>query len=173
MQEMSPKAIELALTAIEDQVPSRAEIQTVLTAYASYVGLQSLKLDERGIAECIVDDELPLTFLHLPHLPGIIVAAPLPGDATRDDALLRGLLRANLSWSNTQGGSFALLPPLREPMLCRLIPLVKIDAATLDRELASFVDLVRAWHVEIELYLDHLPDPPPDPPDRPAPMLRV
>ncbi len=61
-----------------------------------------------------------------------------------------------MSWQQTQGGSFAILPPAEEPMLCRLIPLVAMDPDLLDQQLAAFVELAQDWYDQIDLYLDRL-----------------
>ncbi len=78
----------------------------------------------------------------------------------------------------TQGGSFAMLPGRAELMLCRLIALPERDALRLDRELAGFVDLVRAWRDEIEDQLEDEEEPDSEPPvgdrpERPTEFMRV
>jgi hypothetical protein len=101
-------------------------------------------------------EAIDVCLLHLPHLAGIVAAAPMPAEVLDDAAGLRGLLQANMSWQQTQGGSFAILPAAEEPMLCRLIPLVAMDPDLLDQQLAAFVELAQDWYDQIDLYLDRL-----------------
>jgi hypothetical protein len=69
-------------------------------------------------------------------------------------AIARRLLQANLSVELTQGGSFVMLPGQTMPMLCRLITVPADGADQLDRELAMFVELVRAWRDELDDFED-------------------
>ncbi len=143
---------------------SRADVQKILDQLAGHLGIASLKLDAEGSVELLVDDEVPLTLVHLPGFPGVIVSAPLPDAPGARGDLLLYLLQANMSWTMTRGGAFGILPaagpgPGTELRLCRHLLLPDRDLARIDRELSTFVDDLIRWTEEIDLYLDTLDGP--------------
>jgi hypothetical protein len=165
---------------------SRADVQQILDQLARHLGIAALTLDGDGSAELLIDDEVPLTLIHLPGFPGLVVSAPLPDAPGARGDLLLYLLQANMSWTMTRGGAFGILPAAgpgseTELRLCRHLLLADRDLARIDRELGTFVDDLIRWTEEIDLYLDSLDGPdqdatgqaleptPDDGPQRPPP----
>jgi hypothetical protein len=148
--------LERTLVELAERQWSREEVSGLVAAFGRSKGAEGLGLDANGMAWLTIDDAIDVCLIHLPHLAGLVAAAPMPQEVLDDAAGLRGLLQANMSWPQTQGGSFAILPAADEPMLCRLIPLVAMDPDLLDQQLAAFVELAQDWYDRIDLYLDHL-----------------
>jgi hypothetical protein len=146
----SSDQIEAALQHMGEAKLTRDDVQKILNQFAKHIGLEALPLDKDGSVQITIDDSIELSLVHLPHFPGVVAASPLPQKAAKNSDILRRLLQANMSWSNTHGGCFAILPPQNELMLCRLTSLVTGNIEVLDQELAAFVDLVKHWTKEIE-----------------------
>lgn len=172
MTELGDKC-DAALQEIYGRTFERADAEAVLADLARHIGCERLELDEQGVAEITVDGDVDVMLLHLPHLPGLVAAAVVAEDAADGGALARRLLQANMSWAVTHGGTFAMLPGRPEVMLCRLVALAGRDVAGLDRELATFVDLVRVWRDEIEEDLEDAEPPEIKGPDVPRDFIRA
>lgn len=140
-------AIELELARTREVQLSREDVNDVVHGLGEIIGIEDLALDEQGVVELIIDDDVELSLIHLSNLPGIVAAAPMPEGTERNPRVLRKVLQTNMSWATTQGGSFVFVPP--RLALCRLVPLSSRDSSRLDRELAMFVDLVGAWKREV------------------------
>lgn len=150
--------IEAELARLRETQLNREQVDEIVAGLGKIIGVDDLALDESGVAELVVDEDIELSLIHLPHFPGIVAAIPMPEGAENDGQLLRKLLQANMSWAMTQGGSFAFVPP--RVALGRLIPLTQTDSERLDRELAAFVELATAWRNEITEYLNAGEDDP-------------
>ena len=136
---------------------TRDDVAEVLRDYGNHIGVRDLEMDEHGAGGLRFDDDgLELALAHLPQFPGIVAVAELDPAIRRDAELLKRLLQANLSWQLTLGGCFAVIPPRKALVLCRLIGFLDRDLERIDREFASFVDLVRRWQeaLEVGLLLD-------------------
>ena len=157
MATIDSSAIEAELARLRDTQLNREDVDEIVRGLGKIVGIDDLALDESGVAELVVDDDIELSLLHLPTLPGIVAAVCMPDGAENNDALLRRLLQSNMSWALTQGGCFAYVPP--RLALCRLIPLAPSDSERLDRELAAFVELCKAWRREITDFLSGVAQP--------------
>lgn len=140
--------LESELAKLRETELSREEVNKILHGLGEIIGIEDLALDEHGVVELTIDDTLEVSLIHLQNFPGIVVAIAMPKGSEESAAVLRKLLQVNMSWSLTQGGSFVYVPP--QVALCRLIPLTSGDSARLDRELATFVALGKAWQAEIE-----------------------
>lgn len=145
-------AIESELARLRETQLDRAQIDEIIRELGEIIGVEELELDESGVAELFIDDDVELSLIHLPAFPGIVAAIPMPEGAENDGPLLRRLLQSNMTWALTQGGSFVLAPP--RVALCRLIPLANQDSERLDRELAMFVELAMSWRDEVAAYLN-------------------
>lgn len=150
--------IETALQHMSQAKLSRQDVQAILTQYAKHIGVEALALNKEGTVQITIDNETELSLVHLPHFPGLIVASPMPKKASQHRAILCELLQANMSWEMTHGGSFAMLPPGNDLMLCRLVSLATGDIELLDRELAAFVGLAQHWHKKITADLESIAD---------------
>lgn len=151
MAVMTPEAIDAAFQRMHDQAFGRDEAQALLDGLSAHLEMERLVLNEDGAAEMTVDGDLDVSLLHIPPLPGLVVAAAVADEGAE---IARRLLQANLSFELTQGGSFVMLPGQTVPMLCRLITVSPDNADQLDRELALFVELVRAWRDELDDFED-------------------
>ena len=136
---------------------AREDVDAVLEELAERLGIDTLALDENNATELIVDDEIALYLVYLNHLPGLIAAIPMPPGVADSPELLASLLRTNMFWDQTHGGTFGMVPGLEEPMLCRLIVLTERDAEKLDQELATFVELGKTWREELASRGDQQP----------------
>ena len=141
--------LDRTLHRLREVVLTRKDVDAVLQALAARWGVDAIALDESNSAELAVDGEIPLYLIHLPHLPGLVAAIPMPPGVADSPRTLAELLRANLSWQLTQGGTFGMAPGLDQPMLCRLVLLAGMDSAALDNELASFADFAKAWREDL------------------------
>jgi hypothetical protein len=148
---LDSNAIESELARLRETQLDRAQIDEIVRGLGELIGVEGLELDESGVAELVIDDDVELSLIHLPAFPGVVAAIPMPEGAENDGPLLRKLLQTNMTWALTQGGSFVFVPP--RVALCRLIPLAPSDSERLDRELATFVELAKAWRNEITAYL--------------------
>lgn len=144
-------AIENELARLQETQLNRDDINEIVRELGEIVGVDDLALDEAGVAELIVDDEIELSLLYLPALPGIVAAISMPEGPEENEQLLRKLLQTNMSWTMTQGGCFVYVPP--RIALCRLVPLTAHDSERLDHELAAFVELGKTWKTEINNFL--------------------
>jgi hypothetical protein len=148
--------LERTLAQLADKQWSREEVSGLIGAFGRSKGAEGLALDEGGMVWLTIDEASEVCLIHLPHLAGLVAAAPMPAEVLDAPAALRGLLQANMSWPQTQGGCFGIVPPADEPMLCQLIPLAALDPDLLDQRLAGFVELAQDWYDQIDLYLDQL-----------------
>ncbi len=139
---------------IAGAAPSRNDVARLVADFGAHIGVPDLRLDETGQACITLEDGLVVSLLHQGMRPSLMVAAPMPPEATDNEAVLRSLLKANMSWPQTNGGTFALAQDSAIPMLMCLIPLPSLDVQTLDRQMAEFIDLVRYWHGQIETFSD-------------------
>jgi hypothetical protein len=140
---------------------TREDVDAVLTDLAKRLGMESLTLDENNAADLVIDDAVDLSLLYLDHFPGLMAAMPLPQENGCMPARLLRLLQANMSWAMTHGGTFAMLPGQKDPVLCRLFVLLDRDAERLEQELARFVELGIAWReaLEVDEEPENLPPP--------------
>ena len=152
--------LELELLQLTDKRWSREEVSRLIAAFGREKGADGLALDENGLVWLTIDDASEVCLIHLPHLAGLVAAAPLPPESLDDEQVLRALLQANMSWQHTQGGIFAIAPPADEPMICQLIPLAAMDPGLLEEGLAAFVALAQGWSDQIEQYLDQAAEGP-------------
>ncbi|MEM7021001.1 MAG: type III secretion system chaperone [Pseudomonadota bacterium] len=150
--------IEAAIRKASSAHLTRDDVQGRLNEAARHLEIDSLCLDQNGVASMAIDDETELLLMHRPHLPGIVVAVPMPAEAAAHVGVLRQLLRANLSWTSTQGGSFGLVPGTQAPLLSRLILLNGIHAEELAKQITSFIVFAEGWLAKIELELTHQQD---------------
>lgn len=157
-EENQSEALETAIMEVADAAWTRADVEDLIAAFAERTGTPGLALDEDGVARMSVDDEIDIALIHYAHFQGLVAASPMPPEVRGDDVVLRALLRANMSWSETKGGTFGMMPQGNVPVLCRLIPFVSMDAEALGVHLAEFIGLVREWHAEIYTYLDSAED---------------
>ena len=154
---MQAETIETLIQQAATTQLSRADVQEILDGLAGHLGLDQLKLDQDGAAELVIDDELPLTLIHIDGIPGVLLHAPMPDQPEHRGPLLRYLLQANMSWALTGGGAFAMGPD-GDLALCRHLLLADRDLERIDRELAAFADQATGWIEHIELYLDAIED---------------
>lgn len=133
----------------------RAEVEGLVRALGRHIGLPELALDAEGEAELVIAGDVELSLVHLPQLPGIVVAAPIPNVPVARPEYLKIMMQANMSWRLTRGGAFVMLPGRDDVMLCCLIVLSAGENAVerLDRELADIVAYVRFWQAEIDTAL--------------------
>jgi len=151
--------LENTLLQVRQATLSREDVDAVLEELAERLGIDSLALDESNATELVVDDEIALYLVYLEHLPGLVAAIPMPSGVAGDPNALTTLLRANMSWEKTHGGTFGMVPGLEEPMLCRLVVLTGRDAEKLDQELATFVELGKRWREGLTSRGDQRPPP--------------
>ena len=144
--------IESELARLQETQLNRDDVNEIVSELGKIIGVEDLALDESGVAELIVDEEVELSLLYLPALPGIVAAISMPEGPEDNDQLLRKLLQTNMSWAMTQGGCFVYVPP--RVALCRLVPLTSHDSERLDHELAAFVELGKAWRKEINAFME-------------------
>ena len=145
---------ESMLQKVKDAPLSREQIEGVLARFADEVGIEDLVLDENDSALLVVNDDLEIRLLYQEHFPGLIAASPLPDQSGNRLRLLRQLLRANLSWELTQGGTFGMLPKDKQLMLCRLLPLTETDSTQFEQMISGFADHALAWRQHILETLD-------------------
>jgi hypothetical protein len=157
-QGIDSAAVESALQQMRDVQLTREDVDKVLAELAERIGVASLALDENNVVSFTVDDEIEITLVHIPHLPGIVAASPVPDRPGERGDLLKRLLQANMSWELTHGGTFGMIPPGKELMLCRLIPLADKSVERLETELAGFAELAGSWQAQVEDFLDFLPE---------------
>lgn len=148
---LDSNAIESELARIRESELDREQIDEIVRGFGELIGVDDLMLDESGVADLVIDDDVELSLIHLPAFPGIVAAVAMPEGAENDGPLLKRLLQTNMSWALTQGGTFAFVPP--RVALCRLVPLTPNDSERLDRELAMFIELAKAWRDEIAAHL--------------------
>ena len=146
-------AVETLLQKVKEAPLSREQIDEVLSQFAEEAGIEGLALDENDSALLVVDGDVEIHLLYLEHLPGLIAASPLPDRPDNRGHLLRQLLKANMSWDLTQGGTFGMLPKDKDLMLCRLLPLTEEDSSQFEQMIAGFVEHALAWRHHV---LDNL-----------------
>lgn len=163
--------VETLLQRTVDRRPTRADVDAAVAALGAEIGIADLALDEDGMAELSVDDDVDVTLMYLPHTPGLVLAAEVANARDLGDEELRDLLQSNLSWDLTLGGAFAMLPESEEVLLCRLMLSAGREAAELDEEIDAFVEVVRGWREALGERLQEVEEPREVPP--PTGMIRA
>lgn len=155
---LDSNAIEAELAQVRETQLDRTQVNEIVRNFGELIGVEELELDETGVAELVVDNDVEVSLIHLATFAGVVAAIPMPEGAEKDGMLLRKFLQTNMSWALTQGGSFVFIPP--RVVLCRLILLVNGNDKQLDQELAMFVELAKGWRDEITAYLESATDVP-------------
>jgi hypothetical protein len=124
---------------------SRAEIERVLADLGRHLRLEGLGLNEDGVAQLRVDGEIDVLLAHYPHLPGLVVAIPVPEADADDPSHVKLLLQANMSWQLTQGGIFSTVPGTDQPALFSLLLTRDRGIAEIERDLAVAVSCAKQW----------------------------
>lgn len=148
------QAFDERIRALDGQAISRTDAARFVAALGRHIGLPELKLDEAGEVELVIDGEMELALLHLPHIPGLVVGAPVPNLPVERPEYLKTMMQANMSWPLTRGGVFVMLPGRDEMMLCWLVAIDHGDVARFDGELADCVAFARFWAAEIDAALE-------------------
>ena len=144
--------LEARLARIGEVPVSRGKVEAILVAFQAANGLPATPLDENGVATLSYDG-LELALAHLPPFPGVKVSARLPAGLAKREDLANELLRANLSWAATGGGTFGKLPDQHGFVLSRMIPMID-DHEAFERELSAFAELAIDWVERLEQALD-------------------
>lgn len=129
------------------------EIAVLVSAFGKQASIPGLALDGNGTVEFEVDG-IDVTLSMLAGFPGVLALAPLPEDIASDAEALFGLLGANLSWTETAGGTFTKVPGTEIIAYCRLISLAERDLDAFGRDLAGFVATARVFVEEVALEVD-------------------
>lgn len=145
---------EAAVETLGGAAIARPQVNAFLKELGAHIGVADLALDDGNTAWLTVDGDVELALLHLPHLPGLIVATPVPNVPTNHPVYLKTLLQAHMSWSLTRGGVFAKLPNVEPIMFCWLLLIADRDLERVDRELAEMVDFAKFWIGEIDTALE-------------------
>lgn len=145
---MDAQTVEHAIRQAAEVVPNRDDAQELVAEAGRLAGIEDLALDDSGTAWLAIDD-IQMLLRYGDGGRGLEIAARLPAVAAKNPRVMHALLRANMSWDRTQSGTFGLMPPTDEPVLCRLILLAGLDAAGLRLQIDSFVGLAETWHREI------------------------
>jgi hypothetical protein len=148
---MQADQIEKTLIDDLDKQYSRDEAQNSLDLLADQLGIDEIRLDDSDTAWVRVG-ELDVGFGYLAHVNGIVAAVALPSAIAHHERLMEELLRANMSWQRTLGGSFGVHPITGTVMLRKLIPAG--DSVGAAKQVEQLLDLAQAAHEEIDLFLD-------------------
>lgn len=140
------------LQKLRERTFTRDDAEAFLKGFGGYLEVE-LEFDENGLAEIEVDDDIRVGLLHMPTLPGIVVMSPLDEEVAGRPDLMVALLQANLSMAATQGGCFATIPPIKSPVLCRLVLPQGEDYEKFDQEMAEFLALVETWTEQLDAAL--------------------
>lgn len=130
------------------------QLNAVLKEFGEQVGLHGLSTSEEGVCTLTIDDELLLNLFANPQTESLVVwmlLGEVPNE-NREHFLAR-LLRANLFWHETLGGTLSLLPEPDTVMLARTTPLASLDADGLRATITDFVEFAddyRHWLEEEE-----------------------
>jgi hypothetical protein len=148
---MQADQIEATLIHGLDKQYSREEAQHSLDLLADQLGFDAVRLDDSDTAWVKIG-ELDVGFGYLAHLNGLVAAVALPSAIAHDERLMVELLRANMSWQRTLGGSFGIHPITGTVMLRKLIPAG--DTVGAAKQVQQLLDVAQAAHEEIDLFLD-------------------
>lgn len=124
---------------------THAEIERIVIDIGQHLGLEGLELNEDGVAQLRIDREIDVLLAHYAHLPGLVVAIPVPEADADDPSHVRSLLQANISWQLTQGGIFSTVPGTDEPALFSLLLTRDRGMAEIERDLAALVTAAKHW----------------------------
>jgi hypothetical protein len=144
------------LRSMQQGSQTRSDIEATVAALGHHLGLNGLALNEDGVAQLRIDQELDVMLVHYAQLPGLLVVVPIPEVDAGDVRHLKVLLQANMSWQLTSGGLFSTVPGTDEPALFGLLLTRDRRIADIDRELAALVACAKTWRAA-------LADPPPIP----------
>jgi hypothetical protein len=154
MAEMSTSTrLQSAVDQILEQAMSREEIAALVRALGEKIGLADFAFDADGLATIAAEDLVLLASCQQ-GFPGFTAAALLPNERRARPIVYRRLLQANLSWDETGGGAFFLLPGDDTLALASRISLADRDLDRAARDLTNLVELGRHWTTEIELVSD-------------------
>lgn len=159
--------LETLLQRTVDRPPTREDLDASVAELGIHLGIDGMVLDDDGVAEITVEDDVDVTLMHLPGAPGLVLAAEVANSRDLGHDELRRILQSNMSWDLTLGGCFAMLPESDEVLLCRVVLSVGREASDLDQEIDAFTDVVRGWREVLAERLnavDEAPDMPGGPP---------
>ena len=170
--------LESTIQQITEERLEVSEIRSLVHELGTRLGVEALEFDDDGVATLAAEDAV-LVLSCQEGFPGFTASVLLPNEPNARPLIYRRLLQANLSWTDTGGGAFFLLPGDDTLVLARRIGLADRDTERAASELSKFVELGQHWITEIETFSD-LFDEAPDredsdgaPPTSGADMIRV
>jgi hypothetical protein len=163
--------LDAVIRAVRDSKVSRAQIEATLAAFTDRHGLPRIVFGTDNLVPMTVGEDLEVALSQPEGLPGVLAVALMPTDPGQPEKLARLLLQLNMSWADTGGGIFALLPPEREIHFCKQILVTPGDADAFERDFMGFLELARDWQCEIQLLADLPEGAPAGPPSEPAAMV--
>jgi len=146
-----------AMTEVEKPRKSNLERKTaeqVLAAFAARHGLPHMASDGLSLVAMTAGEDLEVALVQLGDAPYVLALASMQVDAETSPRLARELLQLNLSWADTGGAVFALLPPNNDIHFCQRVMVKCGEEATFERDLLAFLDLALEWQLEIGLQAD-------------------
>lgn len=145
--------LEATIQQIAEERLEESEIRSLVRELGSHLGVDALELDEDGMGSLGADDAVVLLSRQA-GFPGITASVLLPNEPTARPLIYRRLLQANLSWADTGGGAFFLLPGDDTLILARRISLAHRNPERAASELSDLIELGRHWITEIEMFSD-------------------
>lgn len=125
------------------------QLNAILRELGEEVGVPDLSASEEGVCTLSVDDRWLLNLVVNPHTDSLI-AWMLLGDVPGEERerFLTNLLRANLFWQKTRGGTLSLLPETDTVVISRSSPLGSdnvVRVKQLLEDLIEFADEYQRW----------------------------
>lgn len=153
------ESLESAVQQLIEQPMADAEVRSLARALGERVGVEDLELDRDGLATIAAEDAVVLLSCQQ-GFPGLTASVLLPNEPRARPLVYRRLLQANLSWAETGGGAFFLLPDDDTLVLAGRIGLAHRDLDRAAAELSQLVELARHWTTEIEMVSDLVEETP-------------
>jgi Tir chaperone protein (CesT). len=112
----------------------------LLAEFGASVELEEeLRTDENGVCTLVFDERIHLNIMPNPNNGQVIFASPLAlVDPERRESVYEQLLKANLFWRETGGGTIGITPDASEIILAYQRPLDSLDVPGL-RETIEFM----------------------------------
>jgi len=118
----------------------RAALDKLLGEFGAEAGIPNLATEENGVCILVFNGTLNINLIGDPRTGNLMAwsnIGTLPAD--RAEAALRTLMRANLFWRQTDGGTLGLMPDSEMVVLAMQRPLASLDVPQLQELIESMV----------------------------------
>ena len=162
---MEPTALlDESLQGLDQVEMDRAGAETMLQAFGSLIGIDTLEVDGSDSVALVIPHEageVLVTLTFLAGRPGLYAAADMPDSEQFHSDVLAMTLRQNADWHSTNAGTFGIVPgsgrlTLSSFLVVSLREDGQFDLASFDEQVARFAEAALSWQIALEDYIEEL-----------------